>query len=106
MRYGASKAALKGLTVGLAVDLAPHVRVNTVSPGATDTALLAAYIEESYRDLSPEQAKRQQHAAASRQLLRRVATADEVAATVVHVAMDATAMTGQDIPVDVGYTAS
>ena len=104
--YGASKAALKGLTVGLAVDLAPHVRVNMVSPGATDTGLLAAYIEEAYRDLTPEQAKRQQHAAASRQLLRRIAAPDEVAATVVHVAMDATAMTGQDVAVDLGYTAS
>jgi 3-oxoacyl-[acyl-carrier protein] reductase len=104
--YGASKAALKGLTVGLAVDLAPRIRVNMVSPGATDTALLAAYIAESYRDLSAEQAKRQQAAAASRQLLRRVATPDEVAATVVHVALDATAMTGQDVSVDLGYTAS
>lgn len=104
--YGASKAALKGLMVGLAVDLAPRVRVNMVSPGATDTALLAAYIDEAYRDLTPEQAKRLQHAAAARQLLRRVAAPDEVAATVVHVAMDATAMTGQDIAVDLGYTAS
>lgn len=104
--YGASKAALKGLTVGLAVDLAPSIRVNTISPGATDTALLAAYVAESYRDLAPEQAKRQQHAAAARQLLRRVAAPDEVAATVVHVALDATAMTGQDIAVDLGYTAS
>ncbi|MEZ5595754.1 MAG: SDR family oxidoreductase [Pseudomonadales bacterium] len=104
--YGASKAALKGLTVGLAVDLGPNIRVNTVSPGATDTALLAAYVAESYRDLTPGQAKRQQHAAAARQLLRRVASPDEVAATVVHVALDATAMTGQDIAVDLGYTAS
>ena len=36
--YGASKAALDGFMRGLAVELAPRVRVNSVLPGAVETA--------------------------------------------------------------------
>jgi NAD(P)-dependent dehydrogenase (short-subunit alcohol dehydrogenase family) len=38
--------------------------------------------------------------------LGRVAEPDEVAIACVHLALDATATTGVDLPVDVGYTAS
>ncbi len=42
--YGASKAALLGLTRQLAAELAPGVRVNCVSPGATLTPMLEQFI--------------------------------------------------------------
>jgi 3-oxoacyl-[acyl-carrier protein] reductase len=104
--YSATKAALQGLTVNLAVELGPRVRVNCVSPGATDTAMLSDYITRSRDGLTEKLAQRQQIAAASRSLLRRIADPVEVARTIVHLALDATAVTGVDLAVDVGYTAS
>jgi len=38
--YAASKAAIVSLTKTLAVELAPHIRVNCVAPGAVDTSFL------------------------------------------------------------------
>jgi 3-oxoacyl-[acyl-carrier protein] reductase len=104
--YGATKAALAGLTVNLAAELGPRIRVNCVSPGATDTAMLTDFIARSRDGLSEKAAQRQQVATASRNLLRRLAAPVEVAATIVHLALDATAVTGVDLPVDLGYTAS
>ena len=104
--YGATKAALCGLTVNLASELAPRVRVNCVSPGATDTAMLEDFMRRSREGLSESEIKRQHVASSARQLLRRIAQPEEVARTIVHVALDATAMTGIDLAVDVGYTAS
>ena len=40
--YTASKFALRGLVLQLAKEFAPHVRVNGVAPGATDTAISGA----------------------------------------------------------------
>jgi NAD(P)-dependent dehydrogenase (short-subunit alcohol dehydrogenase family) len=44
--YGASKAMLNHLTRGLAVELAPKVRVNAVSPGLVRTQFSAALLED------------------------------------------------------------
>ncbi len=104
--YGATKSALTGLTVNLATELGPRIRVNCVSPGATDTAMLADFIARSRDGLSEKAVQRQQIAAASRNLLRRLAAPLEVAATIVHLALDAAAVTGVDLPVDLGYMAS
>ncbi|MEM6957306.1 MAG: SDR family oxidoreductase [Myxococcota bacterium] len=38
--YAASKAALEALTRTMAIELAPHVRVNAVAPGIVDTAMV------------------------------------------------------------------
>lgn len=43
--YGSSKAALDGLMRGLAVELAPKVRVNSVLPGAVVTEMTKAIFE-------------------------------------------------------------
>lgn len=40
--YASSKAALEGLTRALAVELAPHVRVNAIRPAALSTPMLEA----------------------------------------------------------------
>lgn len=104
--YGASKAALSGLTVNLASELAPRIRVNCVSPGGTNTAMLADFVQHAQEGLSEKAARRQHIAGSARMLLGRIAEPDEVAATIEHVALDASAMTGIDLPVDVGYSAS
>lgn len=104
--YGTSKAALIGLTANLAVELAPRVRVNCVSPGATRTGMLRAYVKDVARDLSADEQARMRVADGARMPLGRVAEPAEVAAVCVHLAIDATAVTGIDVPVDVGYMAS
>jgi 3-oxoacyl-[acyl-carrier protein] reductase len=104
--YAATKAALLGLTKHLAAELAPTVRVNCVSPGATATAMLSAYVDASTADLSEEEQRRRRIADKARLLLGRVADPSEVAATIVHLALDASAVTGVDVAVDVGYKAS
>ena len=44
--YGSTKAALIGLTMTLARELAPDVRVNAIAPGPVDTELWASLPEE------------------------------------------------------------
>jgi NAD(P)-dependent dehydrogenase (short-subunit alcohol dehydrogenase family) len=103
--YGASKAALIGLTKNLAVELAPRVRVNCIAPGATLTPMLQSFIETYYgTDPTKEQAQ-EIMADAKRLLLGRAADPAEIASTAIHLALDATAMTGSVVPVDLGYTA-
>jgi NAD(P)-dependent dehydrogenase (short-subunit alcohol dehydrogenase family) len=104
--YATTKAALIGLTANLAVDLAPTVRVNCVSPGATRTGMLRAFVKESARGLDDDERQRQLVADMARMPLGRVAEPGEVATVCVHLALDATAVTGVDVPVDVGYAAT
>ena len=104
--YGASKAALLGLTRQLAAELAPDIRVNCVSPGATLTPMLEQFISAYAGETPSEETLAELQAAARRALLGRVAEPSELARTIVHVALDATAMTGAVVPVDLGYTAS
>ncbi len=66
--FVASKAAIIGLVGSLARSFAPmHIRVNAVSPGATDTAMSASFDENSMRKLS------------RRTLAGRIGTAGEIA---------------------------
>ncbi|WP_084000929.1 SDR family NAD(P)-dependent oxidoreductase [Actinomadura kijaniata] len=103
--YGASKAALHGLTVNLAVDLAPRVRVNCVSPGGTRTPMTAAYIAAYQQGAEPERVERELAVERGRMLLGGLTEPKDVAVTVGHVALDATAMTGTVVYVDGGFTA-
>lgn len=84
--YSASKAGLIMLTRALAVELAPRVRVNAVSPG---TVIFPEGFDE---------ATRQAHLA--RVPLGRVGSAEDVARVVVFLAREAPYISGQVIAVD------
>ena len=47
LHYSASKAGLLGLTKGLARILAPHVQVNAVSPGTTESEMTSSWDQEA-----------------------------------------------------------
>jgi NAD(P)-dependent dehydrogenase (short-subunit alcohol dehydrogenase family) len=93
--YGAAKGAIDVLTKTLALELAPHgITVNSVAPGATDTAMNAnAYTPEvrrTYEERIP---------------LRRLGTPEDVADTIVFLASDAARyITGHELMVDGGLT--
>ena len=103
--YAASKAALLGLTTSLAVELAPRVRVNCVVPGATDTPMMAEALSAYFGPMDPAEAQKHGEAEMSRVLLGRIGTPAELAAAIVHLALDATYSTGSVVTVDGGYSA-
>ena len=103
--YAASKAALLGLTTSLAAELAPRVRVNCVVPGATDTPMMAEALSAYFGPMDPVQAQKQGEAEMSRVLMGRIGTPAELAAAIVHLALDATYSTGSVVTVDGGYSA-
>jgi NAD(P)-dependent dehydrogenase (short-subunit alcohol dehydrogenase family) len=100
--YGASKGALRALTHGAAVELAPlGIRVNAVAPGMTETDLFQEWIE-SLPD--PQAARAEVESAVP---LGSLARPEEVAAAIWFLASDAAAhITGVSLPVDGGYTAT
>jgi NAD(P)-dependent dehydrogenase (short-subunit alcohol dehydrogenase family) len=100
--YGASKGALHALTRGAAVEWARlGVRVNSVAPGLTQTAMIDTWIAEQ-PDPDAFRASRAETIPQG-----RFATPEEVAAAVVFLASDeSAATTGASIAVDGGYTAA
>src|SRR3954447_17688402 len=93
--YTAAKGAIMGLTISLAVELAPQgILVNAIAPGATDTPLnkdaYTPQVRRNYEERIP---------------LGHIAMPDEVAGTAVFLASDASSyLTGQEILVDGGLT--
>jgi NAD(P)-dependent dehydrogenase (short-subunit alcohol dehydrogenase family) len=100
--YGASKGALRALTHGAAVELAPlGIRVNAVAPGMTETPLLHEWLESR-----PDPRATRDHVE-SRIPLGRLATPVDVANAIHFLAGDEAAhITGVTVPVDGGYTAA
>jgi NAD(P)-dependent dehydrogenase (short-subunit alcohol dehydrogenase family) len=103
--YAASKAALLGLTRNLAVELAPAVRINCLMPGPVQTPMLEQYLSEYLGPTPSEDALKTIEVEARRVPLGRIAEPREIAATAAHLLVDATAVTGAVLPVDLGYTA-
>lgn len=96
--YGTSKAALEYLTRSLAAELAPSgIRVNAIAPGPVDTPIHLAWagddVAGAYERMTREVP------------LRRMGTAEELAAWIVWLASPQSAwVTGAVIPVDGGQT--
>jgi len=98
--YGASKAAVIGMTKAIAADFVTKgIRCNAVCPGTVDTPSLAERIN-AFDD--PVQARKDFIA---RQPMGRLATADEIAPLVVYLASDESAFcTGNAYSCDGGMT--
>ncbi|WP_262063671.1 SDR family NAD(P)-dependent oxidoreductase [Streptomyces sp. STR69] len=96
--YAASKAAVAALSRGAAVDhIREGVRINVVSPGATDTPM-------SLRPGETEADRAERVRAALP--LGRISTTAEIAAAVLYLASDdAASVVGTDLVVDSGATA-
>ncbi|MCW2760517.1 MAG: 3-oxoacyl-ACP reductase [Marmoricola sp.] len=92
--YNASKAAVHQLTKSLAAEWAPHhIRVNAIAPGYVKTEM-APVDEPQFRQHWIEDAP-----------MRRYATPEEIAPSVVYLASDAASFTtGTVLVTDGGYT--
>ena len=99
--YGASKAAVIGLTKAVAKDYVEQgIRANSICPGTVDTPSLHDRLratgdyEQAHKDFI------------ARQKMGRLATADEIAALVVYLASDESSfITAQDFVIDGGWSA-
>lgn len=99
--YGASKAAVIGLTKAVAKDYVEQgIRANSICPGTVDTPSLRDRLratgdyEQAHKDFI------------ARQKMGRLATADEIAALVVYLASDESSfITAQDFVIDGGWSA-
>ena len=91
--YSASKAALIGLTKGLAKELGPSgIRVNCIAPGVIDTDMLAQFDFADRKALAEDTP------------LGRIGTVDDVAELAAFLASDkASFITGQIIGCDGGF---
>lgn len=98
--YSASKAGVVGLTRALAIELAPHVRVNVVCPGPIDTPMLRAGVDAAD---DPARALREKEATVP---LDRLADPDEVARAIYFLALEATFATGTSMALDGGTSAA
>lgn len=95
--YGTAKAAMSHMTRLLAYEWAPHVRVNAIAVGATETDALAMVtadrnLAKQMEDLTP---------------MARLGTVEDIAAAALYLLSDAGSwVTGKNLEVDGGTIAS
>jgi 3-oxoacyl-[acyl-carrier protein] reductase len=94
--YAASKAAVVNMTVSLARLLAPEIRVNAVAPGWLEGRWMQAALGAEYDRLMARRVERTP--------LGRVATAEDVAQTILGLIEANEFVTGQTIVIDGGYS--
>ena len=103
--YCSTKAGVLGYTRALALDLAPYnVRVNSVSPGATDTPMLQSDVAKQARDrgVSYEEVKKEFE---SEGVMGRWATPEEIATGILFLTTNESSyITGADLRIDGGWT--
>jgi len=98
LAYGTAKAALIYMTRGLAVALAPNIRVNCVAPAFTDTPWMREHFGADYQDVVAK--------AANGYPLKRIASPDDVAQAIVGLVTGGDFVTGQTLIVDGGLSLS
>lgn len=103
--YCSTKAGVLGFTKALALDMAPYnVRVNSVSPGATNTPMLQSDVAKQAKDrgVDYEVVKNEFE---QEGVLGRWADPEEIATGILFLATDdASYMTGADLRLDGGWT--
>lgn len=99
VHYCAAKAGVVGLTRGLAVELAPEVRVNVICPGPIDTPMLRAQFD-GRSDAEAILAQKERAVP-----LHRLADPVEVAKAIRFLAIEATFATGTSMALDGGTSA-
>ena len=102
--YGASKAAVIGLTKAVAADfIRKGVRCNAICPGTVRSPSWEERVEALGRDVGSKEKALQMFV--ERQPMGRVGEPEEIAAVAVHLAADESAFTtGIIIPVDGGFS--
>jgi NAD(P)-dependent dehydrogenase (short-subunit alcohol dehydrogenase family) len=95
--YSAAKAAVAALTASAAMEYAPTIRVNSVSPGMIRTAMTQLLLDEPGLNAAPSMA--------AKTPLARVGQPEDIADVVLFLCSDlARFVTGQNIVVDGGMT--
>lgn len=98
LAYGTAKAALIYMTRGLAVAMAPKVRVNCVAPAFTDTPWMSQHFGADYQQVIAK--------ASSGYPLQRIASPEDIAGAILGLVTGGNFVTGQTLIVDGGLSLS
>lgn len=98
LAYGTAKAALIYMTRGLAMAMAPKVRVNCVAPAFTDTPWMSQHFGADYQQVIAN--------ASAGYPLQRIASPEDIAGAILGLITGGDFVTGQTLIVDGGLSLS